>query len=339
MQVEDLSHHPWQQPDDPATLLLIRLHAFGDLTITIPVIRGLRRRLPETRITLVTSREYVDYVKTVAPVDRVIGLETRGSRATRLRATLGAAARIRHRPDLLLDLQNSRPSRLLTRLLRPRTLATFDRFAPRHALDRTLDVVRNGGLGDLDPVLAPMLDDEERRERIGGYGLPSDDRPLICLNPAGNWPTKQWPAERYAALADELSGRIDARFLLLGTENIRQGAALIRRHSSAEIIDLVDRTSQLDALALLSACNLVISDDSGLMHMAWTNGIPTLALFGATRSVWSRPIGQQTATFGSDDLDCGGCLRAICRRGDRHCLDRLDVATVADRAIALIGTR
>jgi ADP-heptose:LPS heptosyltransferase len=72
------------------------------------------------------------------------------------------------------------------------------------------------------------------------------------------------------------------------------------------------------------------------MHMAWLSGIPTLALFGSTRSEWSRPLGDHTLLLDSSDLSCGGCMESTCRFGDNHCLTRYTPQQVYTHAIGLI---
>ena len=326
---------PWSRPHDPATVVVVRLHAFGDLLITFPVITALRRRLPKSRITLVTSTEYCAIARVLLPVDRILGIDTRAVRPLRL-ASMLAVVPSTMRPDLLLDLQHSSISDIYRHLIRPRSFATFDRFAPRHAFDRSCDVLDAAGLDGMTPRFEPLLPDPRRKQLVEDFALPDDQRPTICLNPAGCWETKQWPADRYATLADRLGEAFDARILLVGTTNVRDGADVIVAHSGAEIIDLVGKTTQLEALALLMSVDLLISDDSGLMHMAWTQGVPTIALFGATRAAWSRPLGSKSITFTSDDLDCGGCMAVDCMREDRFCLERIEVEEIFDRAATMM---
>ena len=70
--------------------------------------------------------------------------------------------------------------------------------------------------------------------------------------------------------------------------------------------------------------------------MAWVSGIPTLALFGATRSDWSRPLGEHTFLLDSSDLPCGNCMEAVCKFGDVHCLTRYTPEEVFQHSLNLI---
>jgi heptosyltransferase-2 len=322
---------------EPRTIMVVRLHAFGDAVIALPVVAALRRRYPDARITVITSREYVALFHAVVDLDEAHGLITRGPRVGRI-AWLGAQLRRIERPDLLIDLQRSRLSTLFRRLLNPPAWSAIDRFAPRAAIERYRDGVAAATGEELTLPYRHPLAPEHAAALLERFALPDDGRPLVCLNPAGCWPTKNWPPERYVALGRRLIEAHDARILLLGTENVAAGAAVLREGLAGELIDLVGKTSSLEALALMSRLALMVSDDSGLMHLAWTSGVPTVGLLGASRATWSRPYGPHTHTIGSEDLPCGACMSAECGRGDRHCLERVGVAEVARVCAELLAS-
>ena len=73
------------------------------------------------------------------------------------------------------------------------------------------------------------------------------------------------------------------------------------------------------------------------MHMAWTAGVPTIALFGASNHVWSAPQGDHSVCLHSGDLSCGACMDAECRFGDVHCLTRYGVDRVVAEAERLLS--
>jgi len=102
------------------------------------------------------------------------------------------------------------------------------------------------------------------------------------------------------------------------------------------LINLVDKTTPAEAFAIIQMVRLVLSEDSGLMHMAWVSGIPTLALFGSTESRKARPLGDFSAYLDSSDLACGPCLREYCKYGDVYCLARYSPRIVFNKAISLL---
>jgi heptosyltransferase-2 len=329
---------PLRTGEEPDRIVVIRFHAFGDTAITFPALGALRRRLPGARLDVVTDVRSADLVAAHRDVTGVFAFDTRQSRGRKGAALLRVAFALRRRRvPALLDLQRNRWSTLLRRLLRPGAWAAFDRHAPQTALTRYLDAVERLGLGRLSPVLEPCamknLADEARSRLAAAGGDPS--RPIVCLNPAGGWATKQWPIEHYAELGRRLS-REGCQLMTLSTAPVPERFATLRMALGEKLIDLSGRTSAGAALALVALSSVVVSDDSGLMHVAWVQGVPTVALFGASRSVWSRPEGPKSNGFYSEDLSCGACLQPVCARGDLHCLTRVSVEDVLSRCLPFV---
>jgi ADP-heptose:LPS heptosyltransferase len=126
------------------------------------------------------------------------------------------------------------------------------------------------------------------------------------------------------------------KFLVLGTSFIASKAAFLKNYLGDKLINLVEQTTSLEAFAILQHAKLMISEDSGLMHMAWLSGIPTLAIFGSTRSDWSAPIGEHTLLLDSSDLPCGNCMQEVCKFGDVHCLTRFTPEQIFAHALKLV---
>lgn len=337
---EGVRARPLPRGAEPARVVVVRFRAFGDTVAVLPVVGAIRARHPATRIEVVTGPGSASLFRAHADVDRVHVLDGGGTSLAKISAVSRVARALREEPlDALLDLQRSTVSRLLTHLARPAAFAAFDRFAPEHGLDRYLEAAGRLGLGRLEPVLAPRIRPEPVSAAAALLARKGHDpaRPLVCLNPAGGWRTKQWALERYAALGHRLATETGARCLLLGA-----GEGLSRVRGLAEAlgpraVDLSGETTPDVAMAALAQASLVVSDDSGLMHLAWTQGVPTVAIFGASRATWCRPKGERTDGFYSEDLACGACMRARCGRGDLHCLDRVSVDDVLARALPLLS--
>ena len=159
----------------------------------------------------------------------------------------------------------------------------------------------------------------------------------MILNPAGAFSSRHWPVDHYIAFARTWRARRDAQFAILGLPSMAARAAPIANAMGHDLFNLIGRTSPSEALGIVRHAALVISEDSGLMHMAWTSGVPTLALFGSSRHDWSAPIGAHTLCLHSGDLECGACMDAVCRYGDVHCLTRYSPDYVVQQAEALIA--
>ena len=319
-------------------LVVIRLHAFGDTAITFPLLAALKRRRPSLRLDVVTDVRSRELFEAHRDVDRVYAFETRQTRLPKGLAVLRTAAALRTRAvPAVLDLQRNRWSRFLTRLLVPGAWAAFDRHAPKSALARYVEAAAALGLAPGEPEFRTHARPElvaAARERLVAAGWDAAS-PLVALNPAGGWETKQWPLERYVAFGRRLESA-GCRLLALAPAPVpARFRALVE--ASPGLLDFTGRTTPSEALALVSLASLVVSDDSGLMHLAWVQGVPALALFGSSRAAWSRPEGPRSSGFYSEDLACGACMQPTCGRGDLICLSRVDVETVLRRATAVLG--
>jgi ADP-heptose:LPS heptosyltransferase len=339
---EGILARPLAHGDTPRRIVVIRFGPFGDVVATLPVLAAIRLRHPHARLEVVTSEPFAPLLRATPLVDHVW---TRTLTHRRLPAALGAiraALRIRT-ADVVIDLQRSRPSTLLRKLVRTRAWAAFDRYAPVHALERYVAACHAAGLSAVEPAFdfplhAAIADRACAPLRDAGVPFAGDEpvRPLVCLNPAGGWPTKNWPVEHYIELGRALIRERDAHIVLMGTAVVRDRARAIASALPSRTADLVGRTTADEALAIVRLLSLMVSDDSALMHLAWCQGVPTIGVFGASRATWSRPYGPHSFCFGSEDLPCGACMRDTCARHDLHCLLRVTPAAVLAHATELL---
>ncbi len=127
-------------------------------------------------------------------------------------------------------------------------------------------------------------------------------------------PAKKWMG--FAGLARLLDGE---RIVVLGTESDRQAARDVVHAVPDRALDLTGKTTLPEAAAIMSAARLVVSNDSGLMHLAGYLGRPVAGIFGSTSPVWTRPIGAKTSVLFSKE-PCAPCFQRTCRYGHYRCL-------------------
>jgi heptosyltransferase II len=144
-------------------------------------------------------------------------------------------------------------------------------------------------------------------------------------------PAKCWPAERYAELARDLHARFGQPVLLLGTA---KEAALCREIADAApgaCRVLAGRTALIDAMALIAGARGVVSNDSGLMHVAAAFGVPQAAVFGSTSPEHTPPLNPRARVLWLKEelqLDCAPCFDRVCRFGHTRCLTGVSAARV-----------
>jgi heptosyltransferase-2 len=152
-------------------------------------------------------------------------------------------------------------------------------------------------------------------------------RPLVGLIPGAAYGTaKRWPAERFAALADRLAGNLGAEIILFGSAGERDVAERIESLSRAKIHNVAGQTRLRELAALLAECKVVVTNDTGAMHVAAAVGTPVVAVFGPTNPVTTSPVGPRH-TLIRRPMDCSPCLLRHCPI-DHRCMTAIDVEEV-----------
>lgn len=323
---ESTSCSAWTATDAPRRVLVIRMHAIGDVAIILPAVMSLIKQFPDTHVDFLTTATCATMLDALFLNGKVIVFPGPLNRWQRLTSGVEYGCELRRAEyDVVFDLQRNWVSRLMRRMAAPQAWNEFDRFGRKAASLRVLDCFRSAGFSEVaidTPLLlrdTALAQAEELLLRSGWTGTSK----LMTLNPAGLWKTRQWPIENYVQVAREYLKADDVQFLLIGTERIRERAQCIAEQLGEKVVNLVERTTLGEALALLQFCSYVLTEDSGLMHMAWASSIPTVALLGSTNHVWSAPVGDHVRCFHSGDLECGDCMQPQCRYGDVRCLTRI----------------
>ena len=321
-------------------ILAIRLQATGDVVITLPYLNSLQRLLPEAELDLLTREETAPIPRSLELFSRVFAVGGGRSFKRQCLSTAILFPRLLARGyDAVLDLQNNEISRWVTFALRPERRCLFDKAGPYPAGERTRIAIEESGLGPVGIDTDLRLRDENGASAtlLRSSGVRPEDR-LVILNPAGAFPSRNWPLASYVRFARafrEMDSR-PVKFLVLGLPALRPKAEYLRSELGEGLLDLVGRTTPDEAFRMVRKADLVLSEDSGLMHMSWVSGVPTLALLGSSRGDWSRPLGERSLSLDSSDLDCRFCMEAECRFGDVRCLTRRDPREIAELAMRLM---
>jgi ADP-heptose:LPS heptosyltransferase len=340
MAVEKINAMPWRFQEKPEKILAIRLQALGDVVITLPYLQSLKERLPETRIDFLTRKEVDDIPRHLDLFDHVYSIGGgRNFKKQVFCAALLLPQLLAQRYDVVIDLQRNPLSRWIRKALHPSSWSEFDRFSPISAGERTRLTIAALNLAPVSMSLNLKLKNQSLGLNIwasAGWNPACD---LIVLNPAGCFPTKNWPLQNYVEFAKLWQAEYNpqTQFIVLGIASIAERAQYLKEQLGDHLINLVNRTMPSEAFAVLGKAALVVSEDSGLMHIAWVAGAPTLALFGSSRSDWSAPLGEHAVCLSSADLPCGECMQAVCRFGDVHCLTRYTPQMVLRAARSLLA--
>jgi heptosyltransferase-2 len=180
------------------------------------------------------------------------------------------------------------------------------------------------------PALGLRVDDAARRALLARLGL-DRGRPAAALCPGAEYgPAKRWPARYFAELAQGLAAQGCAVWLI-GSRNDREAAAEIERQSAGVCRNLCGETTLAEAIDLLASAALVVSNDSGLMHVAAALGKPLVALYGSSSPAYTPPL-SPNARILKLDLPCSPCFKRECPLGRFNCMMQL----TPDRVLAAV---
>jgi predicted lipopolysaccharide heptosyltransferase III len=335
-------------------ILVIKLRYVGDVLLATPVLRALKDRFPDARITMAVNKGTEDVLRWNPDLDEALVLR-RG-----LREELCFLRDLRRRNfDLVIDLTDGDRSAFLSRWTGAATRIGFNaehrwrgafyttvvaHTPGLHRIDRNVEALRPLGIEPktVTPALRLSADDERQAARLLMDVAATDTRgvatgPLIMLHPGARYWFKSWPVERFAALADRLVDAYGCRVLIGGSDRDQAAAAGIAAAARSKPITLAGRADLLTFAAVVKHCALFIGNDNGALHIAAAVGTPVVGLFGPSDPREWGPRGDRVAVL-YKGLDCRACFHPTCERGEANCMRQISVDEVFDTTVPFLKT-
>ena len=329
-------------------ILIVRLGALGDIVHTIPAAAALRSAMPDARIDWIVDVRQRTLVDLVPAVDRVVTFDART-----VRAWTEAVRQLRCVPyDAALDFQGLMKSAMLARASGAQRVAGFSIWHLRektarplysetddpgdgaeHVIQKNLRLLRVVGVEStyvefpIARVDSPAADSV--KSRVGA-------RPFALLNPCAAWPNKRWPASRFGEVAVFLRDvRAMQSVVLWGPGEEAVANEVVQAASGAAI--MAPPTDVRDLLELARMASLMVSGDTGPLHLAAAVGAPTVAIMGPTSP-------QRNGPWSPDDVvvsrfeACGCQYDRRCHQ-PAWCLETVSVAEVTAAIQQRLGAR
>ena len=188
-----------------------------------------------------------------------------------------------------------------------------------------------------------QLDASTLAQALQAFGLQSG-RYVVMAPGAEFGPAKRWPAQHFA----ELAQRLDQTIVLLGSGKefplCEEIAAPVNAQAAGKCLNLAGTTTLAQALGMIAAAQGVISNDSGLMHVAAAFGVPQVALFGSSSPLHTPPLNEKAAVLWlknepayQGSLDCAPCFERVCPLGHTRCLNAITPDMVLQRLLPLMS--
>lgn len=185
------------------------------------------------------------------------------------------------------------------------------------------------------PIPALRVDAQAQAQALVKYGLANRSGSVALMPGAEYGPAKCWPLERFQSLARELdTAGVEVR--IFGSAKDAAAGEEICQDNAA--INLCGKTSLQEAVDLIAACNVAVSNDSGLMHMAAAVGCHVVALYGSTTPSFTPPL-TSAATLVERDLPCRPCFKRVCPLEHFNCMREISTADVLTKVQPLLGPR
>lgn len=313
----------------------------GDTILTYPTVQGLKTLIPHSHLTILVQDHLLDLWKTFPYVDEIISFQKkRGFGSFRKDLNLSSALRKREF-DLAIIFPRSFRSAFQIYLARiPIRIGYQDEGRSlflTHGIPRTKEILRIHRVHYYRKLIEPIgqiensppprifLREEDQRwaeETLKALGL-LDGRPLIGMNPGATYGlAKCWPLSRFGELGGRLTKRWKGAVLIFGKEEEQTMAKEIGG------IDLTGRTRLLQLAALLERCRLLVTNDTGSMHVAAAVGTPVVALFGSTDLFTTGPWGDSHVVV-RKEISCSPCLKRVCPT-DHRCMELITVDEVEE---------
>jgi heptosyltransferase-2 len=317
----------------------------GDAVMTLPALTAVRKSFPDARIS-VLAKPWVAEIYRISPaVDEIILFQSPGIHAG-IRGKIRLAQELRRMNfDMALLLQNAIEAAIIAWLAKIPIRAGYNSdgrgLLLTHSIKRTkavrqvhqtryyLEMVKSLGCRteEADVFLRLGKDIEALAETtLNTLGIDSR-APIIGLAPGATYgPAKKWFPDRFAEVADRLIQGYDAQVIAFGSPDDRETGDEVQGNARNPLRNLAGRTSLQETIALISRCDLFISNDSGLMHVAGALNIPTVALFGSTNPATTSPVGDHSRII-YKGASCSPCLKKTCPT-DFRCMDAIRVDEV-----------
>ncbi len=293
-------------------ILAVRTDKIGDVVLTIPSLRALKKAFPSAKLTVLVAAGTRELVLGLPFVDEVLSLDQYVGVGGYLRLVIDL---YRRRFDLAvvyhtkywtnilctiagiperLGYKNDKCGFLLTKPVKDHRS-----LGEKHEVEYCLDLLKKIGIHSNDLSLELPVDrtaEEWTNDLWDRYSLHL--RPVVVLHPDASCPTRRWPPQSFARLAERLTLELGVRVVIVGARSARGIAVDIIDHFHEQLLDLTGQVSMAQLISLFSRSRLVISNDSGPAHIAAAVGTPLITLFmrtqpGINPERW-KPLGKSS---------------------------------------------
>lgn len=342
-------------------ILIINLGGIGDLLLSTPALRALRKAHPEAEISVLATAGVYEIVKSLSYIDKVFTFNLEYGKIfpfSKSLRNLKILSILRKKQfDVAINMRTlvsdrgARKVKILLAIIRPGMKVGrdtegrgyfFDIKIPetivgtKHEMEYHIDTVKALGAEVIDRTIDFEIDEEsiENVNKILEEDI-SKDVILIGFHPGGR-PSRRWPIENFVKVAEDVHKRISCKLVATGGESEISLIKELVRASHAEIINLAGMLSIKELGALIKRCNLFVSNDTGPMHISAILGTPLVAIFGPGDIAHYDPRNiSDKAVVLYEKVDCAPCAKIKCQT--IKCLKKIHPEEVIEATLGLVS--
>ncbi len=328
-----------------SNILLIKPGAIGDLLQLTPVIRALATRYPGARISLlVGTRETATLFQHNPHVSEVVVFDRRGEHRTFSSFLKLWSHLLRKKYDLVIHFQRSNLKAwfLASASMPCRVLVYHKANDPNiHVVENYFETIAPLGIAAADRSLELYTGEDDQRFADKLFSdLRPVSGPVIALNPGASHHVNRWKAERFTALADALAERMSATIIIIGGKEDEDLARSIASAAVSKPFVMAGSATLLQLGAVLKRCDLLISGDTGPLHLATAVKTRVVALFGAADPARTGPVGPGHRVIQAKDARCVPCRSRVCsNKVYLDCMEKITVQDVLDVVLDMLRNR
>lgn len=347
---------------DARNVLCVRLDNLGDVLMTTPAIRALREQRSGRRIALLASKAGAQVARSIDEIDEAIGYDAPWVAHAN---DPGRAADL-HTIELLRErrfdaaviftvcTQSALPAAMMCRfagiplrvaysrenpyqLLTDRVLETEPESGMRHEVRRQLDLVASISATTTNERLSMRVERSDRVRllaKLAQSGLDAS-RPWVLVHPGATAQSRRYPPEHFAAAARLIYERLRMPIVFGGTADERALVEEVRERAGVPSVSLAGALSLGECAASIATARVLVSNNSGPVHIASAVGTPVVDLYALTNpqhTPWQVP--HRVLSY---DVPCRNCFKSVCPQGHHDCLRKVEPERVVEAVAELLG--
>ena len=332
------------------------------MLLSTPALKALRNSYPQAEISVLVPAEAYEIVRGLSYIDRVFTFALEFGRIVsfgKILRNLKTLLILRKKQfDVAINMRtlvsdrSAKKMKIMLDIIRPGMKIGrdtegrgyfFDKAIPetdigtKSEIEYDIEMVKAVGADIVDRTIDFEIDQEsiENVDKILKREHVSKDVTLIGVHPGGR-PSRRWPIENFAKLAEDLPKRIPCKILGTGGKSEIGLVKELVRASRGEVIDLAGKLSIVELGALIRRCNLFVSNDTGPMHMSAIIGTPLVAIFGPGDVAHYDPRNiSDKAVVLYEKVDCAPCAKIKCQT--MKCLNKINPEEVIEAALGFVS--